>query len=68
MQKQGFALVVILCLCIFACSSGKKADVAKADDAVEQAGVVWQELSLDEAFAKAKEQNKLVMIDFFSPT
>ena len=68
MKKQWFALVVIVSLCIFACSSGEKTEVAEADDTVAQAGIVWQELSLDEAFAKAKEQNKLIMIDFFSPT
>jgi len=68
MKKQWFSMVVIVSLCIFACSTGEKTEVADTGDTIAQAGIVWQELSLDEALAQAKEQNKLVMIDFFSPT
>jgi hypothetical protein len=68
MKNPLFALVVIVSLCIFACSTGEKAEVPETGDTVEQAGIVWQQLSLDEALALAKAQNKLVMIDFFSPT
>ena len=62
MKKYISVSVVIMSLCIFACSTG--------DKSVETgpAGVSWESMSLQDAVVKAEAQNKLIMIDFFSPT
>lgn len=56
-------MLVIMGLCVFACQTGKKAETS----AEESKGIEFQKLSLDDAIAQAKAQNKLIMIDFFSP-
>ncbi len=62
MKKHLTVFVVILCLVILSCSTG--------DKSVETgpAGVAFVEMSLDDVITQAKEENKLIMIDFFSPT
>ena len=61
MKKHLTLCVVILCLVVFSCSTG--------DKSVETgpSGVAFVENSLDEVIAQAKEENKLILIDFFSP-
>lgn len=64
MKKHFSLILVILCFCVFACQTGKKAETPSA----ESEGIEFQKISLDDAIARAKAQNKLIMIDFFSPT
>ena len=62
MKKYFTVFVVMMCLVVFSCSTG--------DKSVETgvAGVAFVEKSLDDVIAQAKEENKLILIDFFSPT
>ncbi len=62
MKKYFSYFVVIMCLIVFSCSTGNKS--------VETGptGVAFVEKSLDDVIAQAKEENKLILIDFFSPT
>jgi len=62
--RLGFT-VVAMCLLVLACSTGEKGVSAGAE---MTAGVAWAELSLDEAKVEAANQNKLIMVDVFSPT
>jgi thiol:disulfide interchange protein len=62
MKKHLSLMLVILSLCVFACQTGEKAETAE-----ESKGIEFQKLSLEDAIAQAKAQNKLIMIDFFSP-
>jgi hypothetical protein len=57
--------VVLMCLLVFACSTGEKGVTSGTEMA---SGVAWAQLSLDEAKVEAANQNKLIMIDVFSPT
>jgi uncharacterized protein (UPF0212 family) len=63
MKKHLSLMLVILSLCVFACQTSEKAETT----AKESKGIDFQKLSLDDAIAQAKAQNKLIMIDFFSP-
>ena len=62
MKKYFTVFSVIMCLVVFSCSTG--------DKSVETGptGVAFVEKSLDDVIALAKEENKLILIDFFSPT
>lgn len=62
MKKYFTVFAVIMCLVVFSCSTGEKS--------VETGitGVAFVENSLDDAIAQAKKENKLILIDFFSPT
>ena len=62
MKKYITVFVVIMCLVVFSCSTG--------DKSVETGitGVAFVENSLDDAIAQAKEENKLILLDFYSPT
>jgi len=62
MKKYFTVFVVIMCLVVFSCSTGDK---SVETDLV---GVAFIEKSLDEVITLAKAENKLIMIDFFSPT
>lgn len=62
MKKHLTVFVVIMCLCIFACSTGEKSGENGP------AGVAWEKLSYQDALVKAHDQNMLIVIDFFSPT
>ena len=57
--------VVAMCLLVLACSTGENGVSAGAE---MTAGVAWAKLSLDEAKVEAANQNKLIMVDVFSPT
>ena len=57
--------VAMMCLLVLACSTGEKGISADAEMAT---GVAWAKLNLDEAKVEAANQNKLIMIDVFSPT
>ncbi len=62
MKKYFKVFVVIMCLIVFSCSTG--------DKSVETGptGVAFVEKSLDDVIAQAKEENKLILLDFYSPT
>lgn len=64
MKKHFTIMIVIMCLCIFACAPGEKTETA----ATEDGGVSWTKASFQDTLTLAKEQNKLIVIDFFSPT
>ena len=55
--------VVAMILCIFACSTGEK-----AEDTPLTGGVAFEKSSLQDAIVKATEQDKFIVVDFFSPT
>lgn len=63
MKKHLSLMLIIMGLCVFACQTGEKAQTT----ATESNGIEFQKISLDDAIAQAKAQNKLIMIDFFSP-
>ncbi|MGB2956117.1 MAG: hypothetical protein WBB64_09140 [Anaerolineales bacterium] len=63
MKKHLSLMLVILSLCVFACQTVEKGE----PPATESNGIEFQKISLDDAIAQAKAQNKLIMIDFFSP-
>ena len=58
-------IVAVMCLLVLACSTGEKGITSGAEMAT---GVTWAKLSLDEAKVEAANQNKLIMVDVFSPT
>ncbi|MEE8377659.1 MAG: hypothetical protein V3R45_04760 [Candidatus Aminicenantaceae bacterium] len=62
MKKYFTFFAVIMCLVVFSCSTGEKS--------VETGitGVAFVENSLDDAIVQAKEENKLILLDFYSPT
>jgi len=62
MKNYLTVFVVIMSLFVFSCSTGEKS--------VENgpAGVAFIEKSFDEIIAQAKEENKLILIDFYAPT
>lgn len=64
MKKYFTVMAVIMRLCIFACAPGDKTEPAAA----EGGGVSWTKASFQDTLTLAKEQNKLIVIDFFSPT
>ncbi len=61
MKKYFIVLVVLMCLVVFACSTGDKSVETGAT------GVAFIQKSLDEVLVQAKEENKPILIDFFSP-
>lgn len=62
MKKYFTVFAVIMCLVVFSCSTGEKSVET------DITGVAFVENSLDDAIAQAKKENKLILIDFFSPT
>ncbi|MCJ7579133.1 MAG: hypothetical protein MUP98_01195 [Candidatus Aminicenantes bacterium] len=62
MKKYFTVFVVMMCLVVFSCSTG--------DKSVETGvtGVAFIEQSLDDVITLAKAENKIILIDFFSPT
>lgn len=60
MKNRLSFIVVIMGFFMLACATGEKAELTS--------GVEWAGLSLDDAKVQAAEQNKLIMIDVFSPT
>ena len=62
MKKYFTVFVVMMSLFVFSCSTG--------DKSVETGitGVAFVEKGLDDVIAQAKEENKLILIDFYSPT
>lgn len=64
MKKYLTIMVVIMGLCLFACGPGEKGEAV--EDGTTATAFV--KLSLQDAMVKAKEQNRLIVIDFFSPT
>jgi hypothetical protein len=64
MKKHLSLMLAILGLCFFACQQGEKA----ADISAEATpGVQFRTIGLEEAFTLAKDQSKLILVDFFSP-
>ncbi len=62
MKKYFKVFVVIMCLIVFSCSTFDK------NVETESTGVAFVEKSLNDVISQAKEENKLILIDFFSPT
>ena len=63
-MKIKYAVLGILCFLILTCSTGD--DVREKMSGSD--GVLFQKLTLAEAMERARTQDKLVMVDFFSPT
>lgn len=66
MKRNLIVFAVVLSLFVFACTSKQKAEKAEEDAVLS--GVAFEKLSLQDALAKAQDQSKLILIDFFSPT
>ena len=64
-RRFGFS-VILMSFCLLACSIGEKGEPVA--DAEASGGVTWAQLTLDESQAQAANENKLIMIDVFSPT
>ena len=62
MKKHLSLMLVILSLVVFACQTGEKAESPE-----ETPGIHFQKMALEDAIAQAKAEDKLIMIDFFSP-
>jgi len=62
MKKYFTLFVVTMCLIVCSCSTGDKSINTGPT------GVAFVEKSLDEVISQAKAENKLILIDFFSPT
>ncbi len=66
-MKRYLGFIVIgMSLCVLACSTGEKGELAADTEA--SGGVVWAQLTLDDAKVQAASENKLIMVDVFSPT
>jgi hypothetical protein len=66
MKNYFIILLVIAGLYFFACTKNEKQPLSEEETA--NAAVIFETLNLVEAKAKARAQNKLILIDFFSPT
>ena len=64
MKKHFTGLVIMMGLCFFACHPGAKSDTP----GTEKSGIAFQKLTFEDAVAQAKAQDKLIMVDFYSPT
>jgi len=63
-MKKGIILFGIMCFLIFGCST--KDRIQEEEAGLD--GVKFQKLTLAEAKELAGQEDKLVMVDFFSPT
>ena len=63
-MKKGILLLGIIFLLIFVCSSKEQSPAEETT----VTGVQFHKLTLAEAKELAIKQNKLIMVDFFSPT
>jgi hypothetical protein len=63
MMKKIIYVFIILFVCSFI--SGISAATFEGDD---DGGVKWNDISLQFSLEKAQKENKLVLIDFYSPT
>jgi hypothetical protein len=66
MKNRLSFIVVIIPFCVLACSTGEKGDLSSGAELTP--GVQWVGLSLDDAKIQAANENKLIMVDVFSPT
>ena len=65
-MKKLIPILLILCFGIFFCSSGEK-DVSGAGMA-ELLPTQFSELGFTAVLAQAQQENKHILVDFFSPT
>jgi hypothetical protein len=65
-MKKYLPILLVVCFALFFCSSGEEG-VAGAGSA-ELMTTQFSEIGYTAALALAKEENKHVLIDFFSPT
>ena len=65
-MKKLLPICLLLCFGLFFCSSGDKN--APEPSAVDMAATQFSELGFTEVLAQAQQQNKYVLVDFFSPT
>jgi hypothetical protein len=66
MKKYLGLIVIVVSLCALSCSTGEKGQLVADTEA--SGGVVWAQLTMDEAKVKAADENKLILVDVFSPT
>jgi hypothetical protein len=66
MKKASGFIVVIVAIWMIACSSGEQGELTAETEV--GGGVQWAQLSLEDAQVQAANQNKLIMVDVFSPT
>jgi len=63
MMKKIISVFIVLFICSF--FSGISAASSEEDSDV---GVKWEDTKLQTSLEKAQKENKLVLIDFYSPT
>jgi hypothetical protein len=65
-MRKTVSIVLVFCLFMLFSCSGETGVTSQQDDG--SSGTKFQELSIPNALAKAETENKIVLIDFFSPT
>ena len=65
-MKKTLSIFLVFCLFVLVSCSGETGVTSQQDDG--SSGTKFQELSIPDALAKAEVDNKIVLIDFFSPT
>ena len=65
-MKKHLAVLIILCLGMIFCSSGEKG--VTEVESTEMSSTQFSELGFAEVLAQAQQENKHVLVDFFSPT
>ena len=65
-MKKFLPILLILCFGLIFCSSGEKG--VTGSDTAELVPTQFSKLGFTEVLAQAQQQNKYVLVDFFSPT
>ena len=65
-MKKLLSISLLLCFGLFFCSSGEKS--TSGTGTIDLAATQFSELGFAEVLAQAQQQNKHVLVDFFSPT
>ena len=65
-MKKHLAVLAILCLGMMFCSNGEKG--VTEVESTEMSPTQFSELGFAEVLAQAQQENKHVLVDFFSPT
>jgi hypothetical protein len=65
-MKKFLPILLILCFGLIFCSSGEKG--VTGSGTADLIPTQFSELGFTEVLAQAQEQNKHVLVDFFSPT
>lgn len=65
-MRKTLSIFLVFCLFMLVSCSGETGVTSQQDDG--SSGTQFQELSIPDAILKAEKENKIVLVDFFSPT